>query len=405
MKRKTRCSASLISTVISMLFVGHAPAAELHAPKKEKELLQRLANSDAQAAALQQRIEQLEHQVQALRTTLSTIDSPPTARKVPTVALAPVTTLAPQAAASSGKLPSPNNGRPKTPSATGTFVIDEEAAQRALERTLTQAGALLLPHRTFEITPSYTFRRGEQTTSAAATLINTTTGATTPTLVAQKNQQNDHTLRIDIKAGLPYNAQLEFGLPYSNVRTSQISDLGVSTSANGNGVGDATLGIAKTLMQESGWKPDVIGRLAYNFGNGKRQDGSVVLNGGYRQISAEAVALKRQDPLAFVASASYSKVFEKDSIKPGDAVSMSLAALLAASPATSLQLGFSQVYRKKQEINGLPLPGTEQTYGIATLGASSVLSRDITFITQLGIGLGNDAPKYNFTVALPILLR
>jgi uncharacterized protein with beta-barrel porin domain len=109
--------------------------------------------------------------------------------------------------------------------------------------------------------------------------------------------------------------------------------------------------------------------------------------------------------LAFTASAAYTRVFERDSVKPGDAMTFSLGTVLAASPATSLQLGFSQIYRQKQELNGVKIAGSEQTYGIINLGASSVLSRDMTLVTQFGIGLGNDAPKYSIGISLPILFR
>jgi uncharacterized protein with beta-barrel porin domain len=145
--------------------------------------------------------------------------------------------------------------------------------------------------------------------------------------------------------------------------------------------------------------------LNYNFGNGKESENSVNLGSGFRQLQAEVIALKRQDPLAFTARASYTKVFEEDSLKPGDAAIFSLGAVLAASPETSLQLSFSQIHRQKQELNGSKLAGSNQTYGIINLGTSSVLSRDMTLVTQFGIGLGDDAPKYSVSIALPILFR
>jgi hypothetical protein len=281
----------------------------------------------------------------------------------------------------------------------GTFEIDEEAAQRALERTLTQSGALLLPSGAFELTPSLTYRRNEQSGAIVAA---------TPSGTALANRQirtNEFTGFLDLRAGLPYNMQLELGLPYTRVSTTQVTDLGTSTSGSGNGMGDFTLGLARTLIRERGWQPDLLGRVSYNFGNGEQQDGGVQLGGGFRQIQGELVALKRQDPLAFVGSIFYNKSFEKNSIMPGDAIGFSVGALLAASPATSLQLRFSQLYRKKTELNGIRVLGSEQTFGTLNLGASSVLSRDMTLITQVGIGLGNDAPKYSFTVSLPILFR
>lgn len=335
---------------------------------------------------------------------------PPVRSEAPAVvdvqAADPAATVA-QASPPSAPAPAPSSkSSASTPrSGPGSFEVDEEAAQRALERTLTQAGALLLPSRTVEVTPSFTYRRAEMTTAVPATI--TTAGASTPTLVLanRRTRRNENTARVDVRVGMPFNTQMELGLPYNHVRSSQVSDLGTATSANGSGVGDVTLGVAKTLTRESRWRPDVIGRLTYNFGNARRQDGNVPLLGGYRQVQAELVAIKRQDPLAFIAGTFYSRVFEEDSIKPGDAAGLSVAAVLAASPATSLQFGFSQIYRQKQELNGVKRAGSDQTYGVINLGASSVLSRDLTLVTQVGIGVGNDAPEYTFTVSLPILFR
>lgn len=405
MKSKTvRVTQIVPVALISMLAAAHLQAAETPAQQLETELLQRHKNSGGLTVKRQEDVEQQEQRVQK---TNSASQKSELAASEPALTSTELARPAIQVAQASSQTPAApraqatENGRSAARSGPGTFEVDEDAAQRALERTLTQSGALLLPQRTIEITPSYTYRRSEQNTAFLATINSTSTQA----VVNQRSRQNDNTLRVDVRAGLPYNSQLEFSLPYSIVRTSQVTDFGTSTSANGKGIGDATLGIAKTLMRESGAKPDLVGRFTYNFGNGKRQDDGVPLNGGFRQMTAEIIALKRQDPLAFVASTFYSKAFEKDGVRPGDAAGISLSATLAASPATSLQFGFSQVYRKKQETNGLTLEGSDQTYGIATFGASSILSRDLTLVTQLGIGMGNDAPKYSFTVSLPILFR
>ncbi len=399
--QKSRNARVMPLALAGLLLAGQAQSAETPAQKREKEMLQRLSRSDAQAVALQKRIEQLESQVAELRSAIANAPQAVTSVKpVSLVAQAspPVAPARPAATQSSGASSAAR-------SSPGSFEIDEEAAQRALERTLTQSGALLLPPRTIELTPSFTYRRTEVDTSVPATI--TTTASPTPTVVLanQRARRNENIARLDLRAGMPYQTQLELGLPYNYVRSSQVTDFSSTTSANGDGIGDITLGVAKTLTRESGWKPDLIGRLSYNIGNGKRLDNTVPLLGGYRQLQAELVAIKRQDPLAFVASTFYGKTWEEDGIKPGDVAGLSLTSILAASPATSLQFGFSQIYRKEQEFNGVKTAGSNQTYGLINLGASSVLSRDITLVTQFGIGMGNDAPKYNFTISLPILLR
>ncbi len=387
-----------------LLLAGQAQTAETPAQKREKQLQERLARSDAQAAALQKRIEQLEKQVAALRGTIAhpAVASAPTSAKPAAATVAQATPSAPPPRAASAQS---SGGSSTARSAPGKFEVDEEAAQRALERTLTQSGALLLPPRTIELTPSYSYRRTEVSNSVPATITTATSPTPTVVLANQRTRRNENIARLDLRAGLPYQSQLEFSLPYNYVRSSQTTDLGGTTSANGSGIGDVTLGLAKTLTRESGWRPDLIGRLSYNFGNGRRTDNNVALLGGYRQLQAEVLALKRQDPLAFFASAFYGKTWEKDGVKPGDVAGLSLSSVLAASPATSLQFGFSQIYRKDQELNGAKVAGSNQTYGLINLGASSVLSRDMTLVTQFGIGLGNDAPKYNFTISLPILFR
>lgn len=385
--------------VVTLVLTGSLlPAAPLAAAdpatdRQNNTLAAKLAESEAKVTALQQRIERLESRLNAVTADIASQPRLTQASQPATIAQAPPAAPLPKTAPEDGA------GATARRPAPGAFEIDEDAAQRALERTLTQSGALLLPSGTFELTPSFTYRRTEQT---AAVLATTSSGTV---LANQQNRINEFTGFLDLRAGLPYNAQLELSLPYTRVSTTQVSGLGTATSSSGNGIGDATLGMAKTLVREKGWQPDLIGRVIYNFGNGKQNDGGVQLGGGFRQVQGELVALKRQDPLAFVGSIFYNKSFEKNAITPGDATGLSLAALLAASPATSLQLRFSQFHRQKLEQNGIKIPGSEQTYGILNLGVSSVLSRDMTLITQLGVGLGNDAPKYSFSVFLPILFR
>jgi hypothetical protein len=395
--KSTKPGVQLIPlALLGVALASASHAAETPAQKHERQLLERLAKSDAQTAILQRRIDALEQRIQELR---ANIEDNEKAQLRPAVAQAPAPSPAPSKPAS-------NAPKPAASSAPGKFEVDEEAAQRALERTLTQAGALLLNAGTYELTPSFTYKRNEFTTPALLSTTNQATGASDLLLGNQRIRRNEMTAELGFRAGLPYQAQFEASLPYNYTRSSQLTDLSPSNvKENANGMGDVTIGIAKTLLRESGWRPDLIGRVSYNFGNGKRREGTVDLGGGFRQLQGEFVAIKRQDPLAFVASAFYAKSFEDDGIKPGNAMGFSLSALLAASPATSLQFGFSQIYRQEQELNGVTVNGSDQTYGIATIGASSVLSRDTTLITRIGIGLGNDAPKYSISVALPILIR
>jgi hypothetical protein len=396
--RNTRIAPLVLAGLL--LPLGSSNAADVAKRSPKKSMDQQVAESEARVRVLQERVDRLEGRLDALTRAGQPSAVAPAAGQ--TSAQPPASSPAPSASppvAASGQ----NAAARRT--APGTFEVDEDAAQRALERTLTQSGALLLRPGTFELTPTFSYARTEQTIPLLTRVVDPQTGATGVVLANQRIRRNEFAPRLNLRAGLPLNSQLEIGLPFNYVRSSQVGDLGGESADNGNGLGDLSVGIAKTLLREKGWQPDLIGRAIYNFGTGKRQDANVVLGSGYRQFQAGVVALKRQDPLAFTASAAYTRVFERDSVKPGDAMTFSLGTVLAASPATSLQLGFSQIYRQKQELNGVKIAGSEQTYGIINLGASSVLSRDMTLVTQFGIGLGNDAPKYSIGISLPILFR
>ncbi|MEN3365553.1 MAG: hypothetical protein V7606_2827 [Burkholderiales bacterium] len=398
MKWQSKCQAPLLPLAFTSLILA-APAWAADGPmqNREQELRQRLAQSDVHLAALQQRIEQLERRLEALNSAMKT----------------PASTAVQQRVAQASP-PAPSSPSPAVPdkpraatatSAPGAFEVDEEAAQRALERTLTRTGALLLPAGTIELAPRFSYTRSEHTSPIFSVVTDPRTSTPGLVLARQELRRNEINGSLGLKIGLPLESELEAVMPYNQVRSSEVDDFRSSSSARASGWGDLTVALAKTLVREKGWRPDLVGRVTYNSGRGRRQDGIAGFNSGYRQAQAEIVALKRQDPLAFTASVAYTKVYQEASVKPGDAASLSFGTTLAASPETSLQLGFSQIYRKEQELNGLRTRGSDQTYGIVTLGAASVLSRDVALLTQVGVGVGNDAPKYSFSFTLPILFH
>lgn len=387
-----------------------SPAAHARIPERQRALERQLAASEARAQELQRRIEQLERRLETVAATQSqgpgaAAAQPAMNRNAPPMPAAATTNATtapvPRTVAAAGPAPATRTASSRP----GSFEVDEDAAQRALERTLTERGALLLPQGAYTVTPSLGFARNEQDSAQIVDITNSATGATGPGLVNSALRRNEFTARVDLRAGLPWESQLEVGLPYQYVRSSRRDPFGSDFRDTGSGLGDVTLGLAKTLTHEKGAIPDLIGRVTLNTGTGRRSDGQVALEGGYRALSAELVALKRQDPLAFFAGASYSHVFERDNVRPGAVANLTLGTVLAASPATSLQFGFTQTYRRKQEANGATLPGSDQTYGTLNIGAASVVSRDMMLLVSTSVGLGSDAPKYGFNVSLPITFR
>jgi hypothetical protein len=295
---------------------------------------------------------------------------------------------------------SPPSNSGKKPSEPGVVEVDEEAAERALERTLVAGGALLLPFGQAEFEPAFNYTRRDNDVPVAV-IEAAGIGATgDEAFLGSRNvKRNEFTPSADLRIGLPFDAQFEIGLPYNIVQQEiQPSD----DEDTGHAIGDLRVGIAKTLVREKGWVPDVIARVIYDSNTGDKDDNGVALDGGFNDVSGQVVALKRQDPLAFVASTSYEYTFEDDDIRPGDELNFTLGALLAASPETTLRAQLQQSFINDVKVNGRVINGSDQTQGVMILGASSILGRGVLLDVATGIGLTDDAPDYFVTVSLPI---
>jgi Putative MetA-pathway of phenol degradation len=388
---------------------GRASAAE---PDPAVEALRReLETRDAVIANLLQRVEQLERRIVLTDAQLDQMvagAAPPRpgegfASGVP-------------AAAAPEPAPEPEAPRPAQvaaadqeadqtaappPAAPGQFEVDEDAIDRALERTLVQEGVLLLPLGQAEIEPSFTYTRRE---------------FNVPTFVIQngdtfvgeqKLRRNEFATNATLRVGLPWDSQIEVGVPYNYVDQDVTTTVGgapqSSNNESGHGFGDVSVGLAKTLLQEgAGWWPDVIGRVTWDADTGKTSDNGVFLGGGFNTVGGSLSAVKRQDPLAFVGSVSYAKTFEDDDIEPGDEVGFSLGTVLAASPETSLSFFFNQTFADDTKIDGDTINGSDQVIGTFSIGAATILGRNVLLSITGEIGLTDDAPDYAIGASLPI---
>jgi hypothetical protein len=284
------------------------------------------------------------------------------------------------------------------PAAPGQFEVDEEAIDRALERTLVQTGVLLLPFGKAEITPAFSYTREE--TDSPVLLI-----AGDDTFTGQSEvRRNRFDFGLGLRVGLPFDAQLELNLPFQivNQSTSRFPDQS-EQEQTGSGLGDLSLGLAKTLLREGRWWPDLIGRFTWDSATGKRRDNGVILSGDFNEIRGSLTALKRQDPLAFVGGVSYQTAFEHDDIDPGDELGFSIGTVLAASPETSLRLSLSQTFVDEVKVDGRSIDGSDQVMSMLSLGAAVILGRGVLVDVSADVGLTDDAPDYAARIAVPIL--
>jgi uncharacterized coiled-coil protein SlyX len=269
----------------------------------------------------------------------------------------------------------------------GRFAVDELAAERALERSLAQAGALLLPAWRMELTPSLGYAIDDFG-------FTTDVDPEGPLQV----EREVYTMDLDLRVGLPFDAQLELGLPYASAEET-ISGLSSNPpdsealSRSGSGLGSLRLGLAKRFLRERGWRPDLIGRLTWNTGTGDRTDNDVLI-GGFESIEASIAAIKRSDPVVFVGSLNYETFSKEDGVEPGDLFSFSLGTALAVSPSSSLSASISNRFAADTRLAGRRVSGSDFTSVLLNLGVSTIIARDVLLGVSTGIGVSTDAPDY-----------
>lgn len=75
---------------------------------------------------------------------------------------------------------------------------------------------------------------------------------------------------------------------------------------------------------------------------------------------------------------------------------------MAASPETSLNLSFQQVFSEGYSIRGRSIPGTDQNSSLLLIGASSLIAKNTLVSITGGIGLTKDSPDYVITLSIPV---
>jgi hypothetical protein len=286
--------------------------------------------------------------------------------------------------------------------APGQFEVDEEAAERALDFTLVEEGALLLPLGRAQVTPSFTYTRDE---TGDFPVVVDPGGANL--LGEQEVRRNEFEFAANLLVGLPLDSQLELGLPYNLVDQSIVNKVLGSevqeSSRTGQGLGDFSVGLAKTVLRERNWLPDVVLRVNWDTGTGDRQNSDVALGAGFQELTGSVSLIKRQDPLAFVGGAFYEWAYDQvDDIDPGDSYGFSIGTFLAASPNTSLSVVLNQSFGDEVEVAGQRIRGSDTVQSILSFGASAILGRNWLLTGAVGVGLTDDSPDYSVSLSLPI---
>lgn len=364
-------------------------------------LEQRLEDREASVRQLEDRVEQLERLVRSIAGSAAggdAVASPAAAARSESPEPAVPPTPARQAAV---REPTETAQAPDdAPVPPGQVTVDPEAAERALERTLVLTGDLLLPVGKADVEPFVSYEYDDSSSSA---LLN----AGGDLIATDRRVERDEiTAGLNLRVGLPFDSQVELGLPYNFVRQQDNQELSAATGSDdtASGLGDLRVGVAKTLLREDGWIPDLVGRVTWDSDTGKDSENGVPLSSDFHEIIGSISAIKRQDPFAFVGRLSYEHAFENDNIQPGDRFGVGVAAFLAASPETSLSLSLNASYRDDLEFNGNTINGSDENQAIISFGVSSILARGTLLNFTAGAGLTDDSPDYSVFLSLPVRL-
>ncbi len=272
--------------------------------------------------------------------------------------------------------------------------VDEQAAQRALERTLVQGGALLLPTWQIEFGPSLSYSLNQFDFPALIP------DGGEVLLGSTEVERTVFTTNLDARIGLPFDSQFELGLPYrwadEETRTRILgAPFGQTENRSGDGVGSLRVGLAKTFVRERGWRPDVVGRITWNTGSGDRTDNDIFLGSGFESLSGSLTFIKRSDTMVFLGSVSYQTFEEDDDVEPGDQFAFSVGTAMAVSPSSSLFATISNQFLAETEFDSDKIDGTDITAVALNLGASTIVARGILLNLTTGIGISEDAPDYS----------
>ncbi len=323
-------------------------------------------------------------------------DSPPSASETDDVSGS--------ATSESNEETSKENDAQSKPSGPGSFEIDEEAATRALERSLIRSDALLLAKGHAEFSLEYHYQFDE---ILSPILIEFEADGTTPATTGIGSSGvtiASHNISLDFKVGLAFDSQIEFAVPIKAEKAE------FSTGFNGtelesftekaSGTGDVQFSILKTVIREKGRRPDIIARLSVDTDTGAEAKEGVSFGSGGTEYTLGLSATKRQDPLVFNYGISHTIADTVDEIRSGAVTQFHTGVYLAASPYTSLSIAFSQAVVGESSLNGARIKGSDRMLGSFSFGFSSTVGRNWFLSGSLSAGLNESANDYLIALAI-----
>ena len=211
-------------------------------------------------------------------------------------------------------------------------------------------------------------------------------------------------------------------------------------TTNGVGVGDVSLGMNYKLFGEHGWRPDGVLNVSITAPTGRepygipwrileRDDDDFIrfavpeeqpTGNGLWQASVGMSFVKTTDPAIIFANIGYARAFARsfddldnspDTVNPGkvrlgDAYYFGTGVAFAFNERTSFSMSVSArlAARARLRYEGsawTKVIGSDATAAMFNLGVTHALSRRVTVVGVLGIGLTPDAPDFSLGIKVP----
>lgn len=283
---------------------------------------------------------------------------------------------------------------------------DEEL--QALSRGLVQQGLLVLPKGQFEVAPSLSYSHSQK---QGLVLVDTPEGISI--VSSQRQRQDAFDGALTLRYGLPWRSQIQLRVPYSWRHAESALGDGTVVKNHDTHIGDIEVELAHQLVREGhGW-PGLTAAVSWRIPTGRdvfhAASANVATGSGTHQVAGRITAFKSLDPLVAYGSLSYSYTFSRKEdfgrVNPGNTVGLTLGALLAVSPDTSLDFAFTQQFVGHTKVDGQSIAGSQGVAAVAQFGVDQLLSSRSLLSATLGIGLTNDAPDYQFLVSMPIRFK
>jgi hypothetical protein len=288
-----------------------------------------------------------------------------------------------------------SNGFAFAQSAPATSASEE--GERALERALTRQSVFVLPAGVYELEPGieYTYRGSD-----ALEIVNQSG------VVARQDVKEDRLeTRLTLRIGLPRAAHVEIRVPYVVLRNDRSTADRFGQTVHETGFGDLQLAFTKQLTEERPARPGLLTSVTWRAPTGDFRIGEPSTGSGFHVLQGAFTLVKREDPLVFFGTASYSLVRERRhggaDIDPGHSIGLKLGTMLAASPQTSLR-GTLEVSRSgRTKIDGVQIPGSDAAVATLQFGVATILSRRSLLDFQLNVGVTPDAPDFALAMSVP----